>query len=207
MYVNLLPRHLQSQIQFRAAFRRWRLIWGAAALCCFAMCALQVNALIKSRSELEQLDLRCQPFRKLKEEIQTAEANLGRLREERTRLERFQPPNCLLELFAVLTRANKRLVEPIHLQKMSFVASTPVPLVPGSQRPNAAPAPSLDKPVSSLASLALHGTASNDGALSQFVSALRESQVFAHVDLRSSSQSGSLPLSRREYHLECRFGE
>jgi hypothetical protein len=192
------------KIQLRGALRRWRWIWISAAACALTYCGIQVQDLLEIRAHLLSLEKRCEPLRKMQEEMNQEQDQLSRLLAEKKSLEKIQTEDHLRDLLGVIARASQPIAGHFQLTRLGLVsaqAASTAPAVPAPPPPPGAGA----GPVRPTSMLSLQGTADDDRVLAGFVSGLRSSGIFEQVDLKSSTQNHGGSISSRSYQLDCRF--
>ena len=206
MHINLLPAEVQMEIHAQVALRRWGLFWAICGAGLLAYGAWVYGALREAQTTSEQLSIQCQPLHALRKEIQTGHSQLAILSEEHKFLNQIQTTDHLIDLFGILVRATQP--EKGHLQIQRFSLLAPQTINAGTKPNSASIAANSTEttPLKPLATLSLQGVADDDAILARFVSGLRESGVFEHVDLKSSSQVTGGKASARQYELECRYG-
>ena len=196
MFINLLPQKTRVKIQFRSMFRSYALAWGLGGVGMAVGAALQASHLWRASDELALLESRCQPIDALQDEIARNQQELKLVQTQLTKLGGLQPANHFIDLMAVLIEATRAESGRLYIQRLALLSGQTPQVSPGAKPP-------ASKTTAS--TLSLGGIAEDDAVVTHFVTTLRNSGVFEHVDLKSSSPVVGGSRFARQYQLECRY--
>lgn len=187
-HINLLPAQLQRQELIRGQAVRWTVI-GALAI---AVQLLQIGfvsrRLHSERAQAAVLEERGNELRQVEQKSQ----QFGR------QIEAFTGPASLLsrvdghlpsvQFLGLVSDGAKRQNGQLIIRSMEVKKSA------SNAGVSAARATYL---------LSIQGAADNDQLIADFISHLRESQIFANVELKSSLAISSSEMTSRQFAIEC----
>lgn len=203
MHIDLLPDSVRARIQARGLLRRYAVVWLLVGAAVLTFGALRVSELKEAKRQLVDVSRRCESLRDLQQKIAACLRQRTELNAERERLERLQPINGQLPLLNVLVQVTKSEQGKVQIQRLNFTGSSPL----GGSSPSATPAAS---PVGSEGTvptgcMSLQGVAEDDVVLARLVAALRGSEAFERVELKSSTHIPVGNTVARQFQVECRY--
>ncbi|QEG43483.1 PilN domain-containing protein [Roseimaritima ulvae] len=205
MQVNLLPEPLQLQRLLRSRLKTWTVMWTVCLLLAVGFCAYGGWQLRRQQRRGLAVQQHIEPLQQQRQRTARLKVELAKLHAQTSATENLLPPDLTLPLLAVLSQSTADVEGDIQTLRLAMQSMRPRPTSPPTHR---TPRPSLVSTTSANADppvrlqVTLHGSASSDQAVSQFVSRLRGYAIFTKVELKSSSETSSTGQGTRAFHLE-----
>ncbi len=202
-HLNLLPWKLRCRMLLRHRLRQWAVAWSLLALLAAGLYGKDWYGLAKAQQDLEVWQRRAVTIQTINEKNVALVRQNSQLRERLARYGHLESEQIGFQLLAVVSQCSSVKSGSIQIQKLAF-KQMQVPdeiIAPNGTTPVAKPAPKMRD----VRTLTLNGAASNNLAVAQFVSALRDSGAFHSVDLKSSQGNNVTAIGSRNYQLVCSF--
>jgi Tfp pilus assembly protein PilN len=204
-HVNLLPWPLQCRL---LVFRRLRL-WAYVALALLTSVSIWYGwhalALFHTQGDLEAWRRRAAAVESIKSKNEELQRQLAQLQDRLARYGHLESEQIGFQLLATVSHCARTADARVTVKKLTFnsrlvpeEAQTPSSSTPPEK--NAAP-----QRMREVRTLALAGVAVNNLAVAHFVSALRDAEVFQHVELKSSQGDKLTSSEGRAFLVECTF--
>ena len=212
-HLNLLPWGLQCQMLRNQRLRQWATVWLVIATLGVIVSALQWGRLTHAEQEYQSWERRAEGVQKIQLASQILRQKIARQQERLSKYGHLENEKLGFQLLGTLSQSASACNGKIQVQKMTFKTNQVAVEVPGKPGTPASTAPVKFRDVRILT---LAGVASNNLAVAQLVSALRDSGAFDSVELRTSQSIGdgrgsatptqsSTPNGLRTYQVECAF--
>lgn len=203
MQVNLLPDEFQLQRMLRSRIKTWVTMWIVCLLLAGGLCVLGGWQLSHLRQRGQAVQQHIQPLQRQQQRTERLKVELAKLHTQTAATENLLPPDHTLPLLAVLSQSTADIEGEIQTLRLTM-QSTRLRLDAASTAPTRRSPASQPTVVAASVRLqvTLHGSASSDQAVSQFVSRLRSYEVFSKVELKSSSETSGSGDGGRAFHLE-----
>jgi hypothetical protein len=208
MHVNLLPQTFLRRLALRRQAWRWGVIVASTAVVVGGFIAAQYSALAAARRAQLASAVRSKDLHVLKAETERLAAEGKTIESAISSIQKAQPENRTLALLGIASTSAKKLNGKVHL-KTIVTQIAPVATVPQAAAPvpgaagkaPATPGPTVQTPND----FSLEGTAEDAAAISSFIETLRETGVFAKVDLTATNEATSSTGAQRHFRIDCRF--
>lgn len=186
-YLNLLPAAVKRQQLISQRIRQWSvaLVIGLILLSLHAWG--QWTHHCRRQARLEALQAEAQPVLAMQQESDQLRGEIDQLKQREAIVLQLADERPVLPLLGIVSHAASRCSGGVRVLKFQLEKS-------------AEPANAERRRV-----LLLEGIGSDHLAVAQFASALRESQAFVDVQLKSSASQGSQVTEERNYTVECAF--
>ena len=197
--LNILPYTLRLRQLVRARFIQWFLIWGAAAVAAGGVLYSTKYAPYHARlEELQARERKYAPVNKLKTELDAMRAEMVDLQQREALAMSLAGDIPDLTLLGVVSRAARQSDGKVYIERLSL----------GRETTRQAKAP--DEPADSAGMirggvLRLQGSGVDNLSVARFVAALRDSEVFDKVELKSTGIQAATGTGARSYLVECMF--
>lgn len=201
-YLNLLPRKLRCRMLTRQRLRQWGGAWTFLALAAVGLYGSDWRDLSTARQSLEAWQRRAVTVQEIHEKNASLSRQNASLRERLSRYGHLESEQIGYQLLAVVSQCATVSSGSIEIQKLAFKQTqVAIAVAPAAVPASGVPAAPKMKDVRTLS---LNGVASNNLAIAQFVSALRDCGAFESVELKSS-QGNITTAGLRNYQLVCAF--
>ena len=204
-HANLLPAAFRRRLLLRTRFRQWAPVWVLALLAAGGLWWAGQHSLSAQREQLRQLETQAAPLHALARRNTQLRQQLGQFAARRSMLAELEPAISPLRAIGLVSGTTRRGASRVQVRKFSLSSvSTPAVAAAGG---NPTPARNLhsDSAARQAIRLQLTGIATDDLAVADFVSGLRDRGPFASVELRSSAVTQLPTIEARAYVIECTF--
>jgi len=201
-HINLLPWKLRRRFIIRRVLARWSAV---AMIVLLGSSVFIVNSHLKlrtSQAELRQLVQRAAPVQQLIAENDRLTDQLERSDQRSLLLDSLAATGHPLQLIGIVSRSASATPGEILVQQFELIETEPTPTARTTSSGNKDLLPPVGR---KHRQLGLTGMATDDLALSQFVTQLRDVGVFQTVELRASNDIDLSAGSARRYTVECSF--
>ena len=201
-HINLLPWEFRRRTSVRRVLTRWAIV---AVIALVASGFFVVDSHLKlreSQTKLQQLVQQTVPLREVVEENRHLSEQLKRSDQRRLLLDSLAATSQPLQLIGIVSQSASTNPGEILVQQFELTQTEAATIARGKSTTSRNEAPPV---VEMQRRLGLTGLATDDLALSQFVSQLRDVGVFHTVELRASSDVELSAGSARRYTVECSF--
>ena len=199
-HLNLLTERFRLRMLVRRRLREWGIVAGVILSASLAWIGYQRTHISYLQAELAARLTQSAPVARMRERNARIGSQISLLQERQTLLAQLQQGKLPYQVIALVSRSAGQNQDAIHVAELVLaqaeVAQSP-PATPATEQP--APKPREETV------LLLKGTASDNLAVARFVAALRRSNAFSDVDLKSSLQEVRPSISGRSYWIECRL--
>jgi len=194
-HINLLPRQFRQRLLFRTRIIQWSLAWTLSLIAGTGVLSVKYFQLDAMRHMLAAKQRESSPIQTIGAENQQIRNRLAELKARQKLLldaERTRQP---LQLVGLISRSARKTGGRLKVENFTLV---PIPKAVGTGTEAKS-----DKPSTESYRLTLKGTALDFLAVTHFVVALRDTDVFRQVKLKSSTDTHNSRGSAREYRVEC----
>jgi hypothetical protein len=208
MHVNLLPQTFLRRLALRRQAFRWGVIVASTVLVGSGFIAAQYSALAAARRAQSDTAIRSKDLHALKTDTEHLVAEAKAIESAITSIQKTQPEDRTLTLLGIASTTAKKLNGKVHLKN---VATQIAPVTTMQQASAAVPSAPANKPGSTSSTaltpndFSLEGTAEDAAAISNFIEALRETGVFAKIDLTATNEANSSTGAQRHFRIDCKF--
>jgi hypothetical protein len=206
-HANLLPVAFRRRLLIHKRIRQWVPVWLIATTTAVVLAYCGQRSLDSQREQLARLEQQTEPLHALVRENEQLRARLDELAGRQSLLAVLEPKLKPVQLLGLVSHCARQAEARVQLQNVALgpaPATAGIAAPPGSNRTT--PSQPSGAPASPRLRLDLTGIATDDLAIAEFVSALRERGLFRAVELRSSEDArpdGDGGLHLREYTIEC----
>ncbi len=190
-YLNMLPQGFHRRQLLERRLRQWTGVWIVALLLAIAFGWVQHREDRDLAARLRGLENDYAPIKKLQTGLVSIRKELAEVQHRETLALRLSNRRSMLTLLGLVTRATHCCDGEVSIRRLSLG------VVKGRTNQRGGHAV--------LQTLALEGLGANNLSVARFAAALRTTNAFNQVQLRSTVQEqiGSVPA--RGYSLECTF--
>jgi hypothetical protein len=201
-HINLLPWEFRRRTIVRRVLTRWAIVAVIALIVSGFFVVDSHLKLGESQAKLQQLVQQTVPLREVVEENRRLSEQLKRSDQRRLLLDSLAATSKPLQLIGIVSQSASTTPGEILVQQFELTETESVTNARGKTTTSKNEVlPAVEKQ----RRLGLTGMATDDLALSQFVSQLRDVGVFHTVELRASNDVELSAGSARRYTVECSF--
>jgi hypothetical protein len=208
MYVNLLPQTFLRRLALRRQAWRWSAVVASTVVLSGGFIAAQYHALAAARLAQSVTAGRSKNLHAMKADTERLIAEGKSIESAITSILKSQPEERTLALLGIASTSAKKFSGKVHLKSVT------------TQIASVAAAPQPASSVSGLAvkksdatgatgqtrnDFSLEGTAEDATAISSLIEALRETGVFAKVDLTATNEASGSNGAQRHFRIDCKF--
>lgn len=206
-YINLLSWRCRLYLILRTRLLQWLVVGSLVCLIALATWRTKSYRLNGALDSLALMESRCAPLQSMMIENQQMGRRLAELDGHQSLLKRLDDEQVPYRLLGLVSHGVQQCSGGLHVQTVMVTRTREnVP----SPKPPAVPQmkPATGQPKSrEVTVLKLNGVADDNLAISRFVAALRDSGVFAKVDLRSSVGARRDDGRAQSFLVECELGD
>lgn len=195
--LNILPYALRRRQMVRRRLVQWCFVWAAAAIA--ASNVVYWTAYVPYQAclaDMQTHEREYVPVKKLQTELDAMRAQMGDLQKREALALRLADDVPDLTILGIISRAARRSDGSVYVEQMSLDRKTP-PATPDKQADSAGQKP--------YGVLTLRGAGVDNLSVARFVAALRDSEVFDTVELKSTEIHAASRMEARSYLVECVF--
>jgi hypothetical protein len=208
MHVNLLPQTFLRRLALRRQAWRWGVIVASTAFVSGGFIAAQYSALVAARRAQSVSAVRSKDLHALKADTERLAAEGKTIESAISSIQKAQPEDRTLALLGIASTSAKKLNDKVHLKNIvtliapvATVQQSAAPVLGAPGRAPAAPGSTVQTPND----FSLEGTAEDAAAISSFIETLRDTGVFAKVDLTATNEAASSTGAQRHFRIDCKF--
>lgn len=206
-HINLLPWKCRQSQTFRLRLFRWSFAWTAAALMVGGVYWIKAEELATARAEADRLQDQYTPIETMRKEIAAARQRLDQWSKRQAivaQLEDSRPP---LALLALVSRSASQCAGRLRVEQLTVRTSEPA-TKPQENKPSEKTLQKNGQEVQavgrvSVATATIKGTAGDNLAVARFVLALRQTDAFDRVELKSAAGHPVAGTKACSYLVEC----
>ena len=208
MYVNLLPAPFILRLALRRQAVNWGLATGMVVVLCGGWMATQYRGIVAARQSQSASAFRSKDLRAVTADTTRLLAEAKTIESKISVLEKARPQDRTLTLLGIASTSAGKLEGKVHLKNVAMQMASMVAVAqqapPAAGQPGSKPAP----PVAGNQTpndLILEGNAEDAAAIARFVEALRETGIFARVELTATNESSGASGAARQFRVDCKF--
>lgn len=199
--LDLLPLTFQRKMLRHARIRQWSVVLGVCALLALAIGIQQHHEDRARQKALELRRLRATPLQAVQMQNDEFRKRLARLRDDQQLRVELESEQLAFHLLATVSRSASTCIDTVQVQQFTFsrtrsTVNTQPALIDGQ------PGPPEQTEIETLV-MTVKGIGADNLTVSRFVVALRDSQVFEKVDLKSSMGGAGPVRGIRAFVVEC----
>lgn len=205
MHMNLLPLEVRRRLLVKTRLFQWAVVWGLSLVAVVGLWAVESVDLQAQTRQLQMLERRCDPLRKLDAENKRVRERLAELEQRQSLLadlDTVQYPLLLVGIVSQGAHSSHARIQVSDFSLAPLSAKITKSKIQVNKKKNEKQA---KENVSARMRLTLKGIALDDLAVAQFIVALRDTGVFNAVELKSSLVTQLEGGQAREYFVECTY--
>jgi Tfp pilus assembly protein PilN len=197
-HVNLIPWKVRRNQVIRRRLLQWAVVWAAAAGAMVAIGAAKANQNAAVRQTLHALEAEYAPIAALRQEIGTCRQNLEAWSRREAAAAQLEDTRPALTLLGLVGHSARQCEGRLRVDQLTVRPREELPAAekkPAGKHQNAGPSTLVT----------IKGVALDNPAVSRFVAALRQTQAFDRVELKSSAEQPTGDLKTCSYLVECSY--
>ncbi len=199
--LDLLPMAFRRKMLRHARRRQWSIVLGAFAVLALVICISQYYECQLRQQGLEARRLRAAPLENVRAQNSELGKRLARIHSDQQLRAELESEQLAFHLLATVSRSAATCSDGVQVQQFSFSTTRST-----ASAPPANPAGQTGQPeqteIETLV-MTVKGIGADNLMVSRFVVALRDSQVFDKVDLKSSMGAAGQARGIRSFIVEC----
>ena len=184
-HLNLLPMNYRRKQLLIRRGQQWLVIWVGALVAAGGLYWAQYTQNNRARSRLESLRREYAPVKQMADEVDMLRTKIVELRNRESIVLSLADEQSMLTLIGLLSRAAKQCEGQLCVQRLQL-----------NRRQEGGPHVKV---------LQLEGIATTNHLVAQFAAALRDTEAFQRVELKSSGRRVVENAEDQAYSLECVF--
>lgn len=211
--LDLLPPAFRRRMLRHARRRQWSTILGVCAVFSLAICIGQHYECQIRQQGLEARRLRAAPLDAVQLQNVELRKRLARIRKDQQLRAELESEQVAFHLLATVSRSAAACIDGVQVQQFSFSRTkstvSTAPANAGAQPSQPAPPSQTgqtgqpEKTEIETLVITVRGIGADNLMVSRFVVALRDSQIFEKVDLKSSMGGAGQARGVRSFVVEC----
>jgi hypothetical protein len=204
--LDLLPLAFRRKMLRRTRIRQWSVVLGVCVALALAICIGQHCEYRFIRQKLEARRLRAAPLEALQAQNAELRKRLVRIRKDQQLRAELESEQLAFHLLATVSRSAATCADGVQVQQFSFSRTrSTVTAAPANTAGAGQPGQSAQPEQTEIEKLVMtvKGIGADNLIVSRFVVALRDSQVFDKVDLKSSMGGAGQARGIRTFVVEC----
>ncbi len=195
--LNILPYALRRRQMVRRRLYQWCFVWAAAATAAGNIVYWATYVPYQAcLADMQTHERKYAPVKKLQTELDAMRAQMDDLQKRETLALSLADDVPDLTFLGIISRAARRSNGSVYVEQMSLDRNTPT-TTPDKNADSAGQKPS--------GVLTLRGAGADNLSVARFVAALRDSEVFDTVELKSTGIHAAGRMEARSYLVECVF--
>ncbi len=190
-FLNMLPQGFHRRRLMVRRLRQWTCVWGIAMTLAIAFSWGQHRDYQALNARLIGLENDYAPIKKLQTELISNRKELAEIHHRETLALQLSDRRSMLTLLGLVTQAARSCDGEVSIRQLS--------LGEGHRRSS----PRYGRPA--LSTLTIDGLGKSNLSVARFAAALRMTNAFCQVQLKSTAQKQGGLMSVRSYCLECTF--
>jgi Tfp pilus assembly protein PilN len=213
--INLLPWKCRQQQVFRLRLMQWIIPWGFVIGFVLTTTVVQLIQYNDAHERVRRLEKACDPLADLRRKIDSLQKTQTEVARREAILAGLENPRPALSLLGLVSQSASKCKGRLHIEHLATHSLDASPAAAG--RPSAGATafggatkglPKPPAPTTTMASpptmgLAIRGVAADNVAVSTFVVALRKTNAFEKVELKSSQEKTTDDRRTCSYLVEC----
>jgi len=200
-HLDLLPLAFRRKMLRHARRRQWSIVLGVCAISALAICLGQHWEYQIRHQGLEARRLRAAPLETVQAQNAELRKRLARIRNDQQLRADLESEQLAFHLLVTVSRSAAACSDGVQVQQFSFSRNrSTVSAAPGNTAGQ--PGQSEQTEIETLV-MTVKGIGTDNLMVSRFVVALRDSQVFDKVDLKSSMGTTGQTRGLRSFVVEC----
>jgi hypothetical protein len=205
--LDLLPLAFQRKMLRHSRIRQWSVVLGACFLVALAIWIRQHYEYQLRQQGLDARRLRAAPLQTVQTQNVELRKRLAQMRQEQQLRAELESEQIAFHLLATVSRSAATCSDGVQVQQFSFSRTRSiVNSQPSNTQPSSADGqpgqPDQKTEIETLV-MTVKGIGADNLMVSRFVVALRDSQVFDKVDLKSSMGGAGQARGIRAFVVEC----
>jgi hypothetical protein len=210
--LDLLPRAFRRKMLRHSRLRQWSIMAGACALIVAGICVHQQYECQVGQQGVEARRLRAAPLETVQSQNAEFRKRLVQMCDEQQLRTELESEQIAFHLLATVSRSAATCRDGVQVQQFTFTRTKSIVNTQSanSQQANSQPpsvagqaGPSDQKTEIESLVMTIKGLGADNLMVSRFVVALRDSQLFDKVDLKSSTGSAGPARGIRAFVVEC----
>ncbi len=197
-HLNLIPWKVRQAQVVRRRLMQWAVVWAAAAGAMAGIGVAKANQSAAVRQTLDALEAEYAPVAALRQEIRTCRQSLEAWSRREAAAAQLEDTRPALTLLGMVGRSARQCEGRLRVDQLTV---RPREQSPGAEKKSAGKHPNAG--VSTL--VTIKGVALDNPSVSRFVAALRQTQAFDRVELKSSAEQPAGDLKTCSYLVECSY--
>jgi hypothetical protein len=198
MHLNLLPFTERRRLLFRKRLQQWLPIMFLAGLIGLIVCSRQYSMLNAERATLARVGSRAATALKRVEQVEHSRQRLDALQQRESLVAMQNNSGQPLQLLGMVSQGGNKSNSKISIENFTLSTVQELVTVPSEIDPSKTVTQKHE-----VYELQLQATAASDLAVTRFVAALKDYNVFDRVLLESSRSTSDD--ERRKFNLSCRY--
>lgn len=199
--LDLLPLSFQRKMLQQSLVRRWSIALAVCAALAVAIFIRQHHEYQLARQVLESRRLRAAPLETVQTQNAEIQKRLARIREDQQLRAELESEQLAFHLLATVSRSAATCSDNVQVQQFSFSRTRSTVTTQPSNTDGQSSQPEQTE-IETLV-MTVKGIGADNLTVSRFVVALRDSQMFDKVDLKSSTGGTGLVRGIRAFVVEC----
>jgi hypothetical protein len=199
--LDLLPLAFRRKRLRHARLRQWGIVLGVCAAFALAICGQQHYELQLRQQGLQARRLRAAPLETVKAQNADLRLQLARIHDEQQTRAELESEQLAFHLLATVSRSAASCIDGVQVQHFSF-SRTKTRVSSPAANADGQPGQPEQTEIETLL-MTVKGIGTDNLVVSRFVVALRDSQVFEKVDLKSSVGGAGQIRGIRSFVVEC----
>lgn len=193
-HLNLLPWNCRRTQLIRLCLKRWSVPWAVACGLTAAAAIVRWDQAEAARARMEVLEQQYAPTAALRGQIERLGKRFEGLRSREAILDRLEDPRPALSLLGLVSRSARECQGRLRIEQLALRLEG---------QPGSGPGPTPAH-AGATRSVLIKGTAADNLAVARFVLALRRTEAFDRVELKSSQQQPQQG-ETWSYVLDCAY--
>ena len=199
--LDLLPLAFHRKMLWHSRYRQWSIATGLCAVVAFAACVRQHHELQVRQKALELRRLQAAPLQTVQTQNDELRKRLAQFRDDQQLRVELESEQLAFHLLSTVSRSAATCIDTVQVQQFSFSRTRSIVNAQPSKT-DGQPDHPMHTEIETLV-MTVKGIGADNLTVSRFVVALRDSQVFDKVDLKSSMGGAGLSHGVRSFVVEC----
>ena len=204
-YLNLLPWELQRRFLIRKRLFQWSIVWACVSGAIGAVWYVCQQGVETQRRELFSVEQNAAPIRKMRSKNRIIKKRLSGLASRSSLLSELKSTRQSILLVGIVSRSASRIAGRLQVRSFELSRKSIAAPVSNKRGPRGKPKIQSASQVTERMAVTLNGIAVDDLAIAEFVNALRDSDSFETVELKSSVGLELVNVKVRQYVVECAY--
>jgi Tfp pilus assembly protein PilN len=196
-HLNLLPWKCRQAQTIRLRLRQWALPWAAALAALGLVFVVESVRYHAAKQRMEQLEEQYAPVELLRTEIAGLRDRQVELDHQKAVLSELETPHPALTLLGFVSKAARGCGGQVQVESLAMASAG------GELKSSGKTGPAV--PTGKLGAATIRGVAADNLAIARFVAALRQSEAFDRVELKSSEKRPTDHRPVCAFLVECSY--